>query len=77
VLSVPDVDTTVARAVDAGATLERPVTMQEFGARAGWIVDPFGHLWNVQTPSSRCPWSGSANESATNTPSPASVLSSA
>ena len=50
VLSVPDADATVARAVDAGATLERPVTMQEFGARAGWIVDPFGHRWNVQTP---------------------------
>jgi PhnB protein len=50
VLSVPDADATMARAVDAGATLERPVTMQEFGARAGWIVDPFGHRWNVQTP---------------------------
>lgn len=50
VLSVPDADATVARAVDGGATLERPVTMQEHGARAGWIVDPFGHRWNVQTP---------------------------
>ena len=50
VLNVPDADATVARAVDAGAVLERPVTMQEFGARAGWIVDPFGHRWNVQTP---------------------------
>jgi PhnB protein len=50
VLTVPDADATVARAVDAGAILERPVTMQEFGARAGWIVDPFGHRWNVQTP---------------------------
>lgn len=50
VLNVPDADATVARAVDAGAALERPVTMQEFGVRAGWIVDPFGHRWNVQTP---------------------------
>ena len=50
VLNVPDAGATVARAVDAGAVLERPVTMQEFGARAGWIVDPFGHRWNVQTP---------------------------
>jgi PhnB protein len=72
VLSVAGADTTVALAVDAGATLERPVTMQKFGARAGWIVDPFGHRWNVQPRSSRCPWSGSANESATNTPLPAS-----
>jgi PhnB protein len=50
VLRVPDADATMARAVGAGATLERPVTMQEFGARAGWIVDPFGHRWNVLTP---------------------------
>ena len=50
VLSVPDADATVTRAVDAGSTLERPVTTQDFGARAGWIVDPFGHRWNVQTP---------------------------
>jgi PhnB protein len=49
VLSVPDADATVAGAVDAGAVLERAVTLQEFGARAGWIVDPFGHRWNVQT----------------------------
>jgi PhnB protein len=50
VLSVPDADATVARAVDAGATVERPVTLEDHGARAGWIVDPFGHRWNVQTP---------------------------
>lgn len=50
VLGVPDVDATVARAVAAGATVERPVTMQDDGARAGWIVDPFGHRWNLQTP---------------------------
>jgi PhnB protein len=50
VLSVPDADATVARAVDAGATVERPVTLQDHGSRAGWIVDPFGHRWNVQTP---------------------------
>lgn len=50
VLSVPDADVTVARACDAGATLERPVTMQDDGARAGWVIDPFGHRWNLQTP---------------------------
>ena len=38
VLSVPDVDDTVARAVDAGATVERPVTVQYDGVRAGWIM---------------------------------------
>ena len=50
VLTVPDANATVARAVDAAAMIERPVTMQDHGAWAGWIVDPFGHRWNVQTP---------------------------
>ena len=50
VLSVSDADATVAKAVDAGAGIERPVTMQDDGARSGWIVDPFGHRWNVQSP---------------------------
>jgi PhnB protein len=50
VLDVPDADATVARAVDAGATVERPVTTQEHGARSGWILDPFGHRWSIQTP---------------------------
>jgi PhnB protein len=49
VLDVPDADATVDRAVDAGAVLERPVTLQGHGARAGWIVDPFGHRWSLQT----------------------------
>jgi PhnB protein len=47
VLVVPDADAAVARAVDAGATVERPVTDQPGGRRAGWIVDPFGHRWNL------------------------------
>ncbi|WP_344174573.1 VOC family protein [Pilimelia columellifera] len=50
VLSVWDADATVAKAVGAGAGIERPVTMRADGARSGWIVDPFGHRWNVQTP---------------------------
>jgi PhnB protein len=49
VLGVPDADETVTRAVAAGATVERPVTMQDDGGRAGWIIDPFGHRWNVST----------------------------
>jgi PhnB protein len=53
VLSVPDADVTVAKALAAGATVERPVTPQDDGARAGWIVDPFGHRWNLQTPVER------------------------
>ncbi|WP_229068884.1 VOC family protein [Actinoplanes sp. DH11] len=49
VLGVPDADATVAEALRAGATLERPVTAQDDGTRAGWIVDPSGHRWNVHS----------------------------
>lgn len=47
-LSVPDVDATVARAVERGARLERPVADRPYG-RIGVIVDPFGHRWMVNT----------------------------
>lgn len=49
VLSVDDVDAAFARAVDAGATVERPITDAPYG-RGGWLVDPFGHRWNLMTP---------------------------
>lgn len=49
-LFVPDVDAFVARAVAAGALLERPVADQFYGSRVGTIVDPFGHRWQVMTP---------------------------
>lgn len=49
VVYVPDVDATFAAAIDAGATEERPVADQFHGARAGWLVDPFGHRWMVAT----------------------------
>jgi PhnB protein len=49
VLDVPDVDAAFQRAVDAGATVERPVTDQPYG-RGGWLVDPFGHRWSIMTP---------------------------
>ncbi|MET0419600.1 MAG: VOC family protein [Actinoplanes sp.] len=55
VLSVPDADATVARAVEVGAGVERPVSAQDDGGRAGWIIDPFGHRWNVHTPGDRMP----------------------
>ncbi len=50
VISVSDVDTTFAAAIEAGATVERPVEDQAYGSRAGWLVDPWGHRWNVGTP---------------------------
>ena len=49
-LIVPDADAVVDRAVGAGATVLRPVTDEFYGARAGTIIDPFGHRWTVTTP---------------------------
>lgn len=46
---VSDVDAGVERAVQAGAKLERPVADQFFGCRTGWLADPFGHRWALQT----------------------------
>jgi uncharacterized glyoxalase superfamily protein PhnB len=50
VIDVPDVDTTYARAVAAGAVAERPPTDQFYGARAGSLSDPWGHRWSISTP---------------------------
>jgi PhnB protein len=46
---VPDVDAAFARAVAAGATVERPVADQFYGDRSGTVVDPFGHKWTIGT----------------------------
>ncbi len=44
-----DVDTAFKRALDAGATQERPVENQFWGDRMGTLVDPFGHRWTLAT----------------------------
>lgn len=46
---VEDVDAVFARAVAAGASVQRPVADQFYGDRAGSIVDPFGHVWHIAT----------------------------
>jgi PhnB protein len=46
---VEDVDATVARAVELGATLRRGPEDQFYGDRDGFIVDPFGHGWVIAT----------------------------
>jgi PhnB protein len=46
---VEDVDGVVERAVQAGATLLRPVEDQFYGDRSGQLEDPFGHRWSVAT----------------------------
>jgi PhnB protein len=48
-LDVPDVDALGRRAVEAGATVVRPVADQFYGARAGQFRDPFGHTWTLST----------------------------
>lgn len=49
VIYVPDADAAFRRAIDAGATEERPVTDQFWGDRMGTVVDPFGHRWSLGT----------------------------
>lgn len=48
-LYVADVDTVFARAVAAGANIERPLADQFYGDRTGGIIDPFGHRWYIST----------------------------
>jgi PhnB protein len=48
-LYVTDVDAIVAKAVEAGATLQRKVENQFYGDRSGSIKDPFGHVWHIST----------------------------
>lgn len=47
---VPEVDTVFNRAIEAGATVDRPLTDQNYGHRNGGFIDPFGHVWYVSTP---------------------------
>jgi PhnB protein len=48
VLHVADAKAAMDRAVSEGATVEQPLADNPFGARSGWIRDPFGHRWNFQ-----------------------------
>jgi PhnB protein len=44
-LRVDNADAAVKRALDAGATLVRPVTNEFYGERSGMVADPFGFSW--------------------------------
>ncbi len=46
---VDDCDAVVGRAVEAGATLLRPVKDQFHGDRSGMVVDPAGFTWTIAT----------------------------
>ena len=49
VIYVKDVDAVVKRAVEAGATVTRPVEDKFYGDRMGSLKDPYGHAWHVAT----------------------------
>jgi len=46
---VPDVDSSFAQAVAAGATSVSPPKDQFWGDRSACILDPFGHRWTLST----------------------------
>ena len=48
-LYVRDVDETFRKAVEAGATVKRPLEDMFWGDRTGSVVDPFGHSWDLAT----------------------------
>jgi uncharacterized glyoxalase superfamily protein PhnB len=52
-LIVADVDNVFARAVDAGAKIDRAVAGDSL--RNGKLVDPFGHRWMIMTRSEEGP----------------------
>jgi PhnB protein len=48
-LYVRDVDEAFRKAVDAGATVKRPLEDMFWGDRTGSVLDPFGHTWDLAT----------------------------
>ena len=46
---VPDCDKIIEKAVAGKAKILKPVQDQFYGARSGFIQDPFGHLWGIAT----------------------------
>jgi PhnB protein len=46
---VEDVDDVFDRALEAGATVLRPVEDKFYGDRGGMFEDPFGHHWSIAT----------------------------
>ncbi|WP_372346090.1 VOC family protein [Streptomyces sp. KL116D] len=46
-LHVGDVDAAWQRAVEAGATVIRPLSDAFWGEREGQLLDPFGHRWGL------------------------------
>ena len=49
-LTVPDVDASFQKALDAGATVVAALQDQFWGDRYGVLRDPFGHQWSLGQP---------------------------
>lgn len=47
-LFVPDVDTVMNRAIQAGALEVSAAQDYDYGYRQGMVQDPFGHYWQIQ-----------------------------
>jgi len=48
-LYVRNVDETFRKAVEAGATVKRPLEDMFWGDRTGSLLDPYGHIWDLAT----------------------------
>ena len=48
-LYVENVDEMVSQAIDAGASVQRPLQDQFYGDRSATLEDRFGHVWTVAT----------------------------
>lgn len=48
-LYVEDADAVVAKAVEAGGKIQRPLQNQFYGDRSATLEDPYGHVWTVAT----------------------------
>jgi PhnB protein len=46
---VEDVDSAFPKALEAGATVKRPIENQFYGDRSGTLTDPFGFQWTIGT----------------------------
>ena len=46
-IMVADADAAFARAVEAGASVQRPPSDEFYGDRVGHVIDPFGHRWSL------------------------------
>lgn len=48
-LYVKNVDTTIEKALNAGAKLMRPIENMFYGDRSATLQDPYGHKWYIST----------------------------